>query len=453
MNNKENLKVVVLCWFGVFIALLLIVFNTIFFQMLKHSFYNKISNSLSIISNQVKDEFVPVYGSNKIVTIPQKLEYPVAPVMISVFGIKNMKVIAQTTMFLDIDLNSYLLSKDNFFIGKSKKYGKIGIYILRLVSPIKGYIVVATPLHKVDEKLQDILIKMLILNPILLLLVMLGVNMVLNRVLNPIKNITKVANEIGVGDLDRTIPLPMQNDEIKELVKSFNAMVMRLRNGVEMMERFNSDVSHELKTPLTVLKGEVELALRKDRDTTYYKETLKIVLKEVNYLIDMVEEMLFFTKVENEISKKSMVKIDEILLNVVSKLSIKAKEKNIKLNIDNLDMCDMETNPVLLQTLFINIIDNAIKYSFNDKKIDISLKCKDDCLEFIVKDEGIGIKESEIDKLTQRFYRTEKSRNRNIKGFGLGLSIVQKLLEILGGNIKFISTENKGTEVKIVIKK
>ena len=450
MNNKENLKSIVLWWLGTFIALLLIIFNTIFYEMLKHSFYDRVSNSLVIIANQVKDNFTP--NPNKIITIPQKLDYPISPVMIAVFGAKNMKIVAKTVTFMDIPLYKYLKSDENFFIVKNQKYGKLAIYISRIISPMKGYIVVATPMYKIDIKLQDIFIKMLILNPILLFILLLGANVIIDRILNPIKEITKVANEISVGDLDRMIPLPMQKDEIYDLVQAFNKMVVRLRDGVDMMERFNSDVSHELKTPLTVLKGELEIALRKDRSCDYYKNTLKIALKEVNYLIEMVEEMLFFTKVENERQKK-LVEVDILLLKVINDLSKKAKEKNISIKIEKLEAIQFYTNEILLKTIFVNLIDNAIKYTLEDKNIYISLYETDENIVFEVKDEGIGMKESDIDKITERFYRTEKSRNRNIKGFGLGLSIVKKALDVIGGEIYFKSKENMGTQVKVLIKK
>ena len=453
MNSKENLKTIVLWWLGTFIALILVIFNTIFYTMLKHSFYDRVENSLSIIANQVKDNFIPVDSPNKIVTIPQKLDYPVSPVMIAVFGAKNMKIVAKSVTFMDIKLGQYLKSYQDNIIVYTEKYGKVAIKIIKIISPIKGYIVVATPLYKIDIKLQDIFIKMIILNPILLILLLLGANVILDKILNPIKNIIKTANEISVGDLDRIIPLPLEDNEIKELVKAFNAMVIRLRNGIEMIHRFNSDVSHELKTPLSVLKGEIELALRKERSVDYYKETLNISLKEVNYLIEMVEEMLLFTKIENEVGNLENVKLDEVLLNVISKLSQKADSKNIKIELEKLDIIEMNTNKFLVQTIFINIIDNAIKYSKEEGgKILISLFKEGNNIIFKVKDNGIGINENEIENLTERFYRVDKARNRGIKGFGLGLSIVQKALEILDGKIEFISEEDKGTEVIIKFK-
>ena len=446
-EHKESLKSIVLWWLGTFIALLLIIFNTIFYEMLKKSFYKKVENSLAIIANQTKDNITP--NTDKVITIPQKLDYPISPVMISVFGAKNMKLIAKTVTLMDIPMYPYLKSDKSFFIIKNKQYGKLAIFISRIISPIKGYIVVATPMYRIDIKLQDILIKMLILNPVLLVVLLLGATMIIDRILNPIKEITKVANEISVGDLDRMIPLPSQKDEIYELVQAFNKMVIRLRNGIEMIERFNSDVSHELKTPLTVLKGEIEIALRKDRDVEYYKNTLKIALREVNYLIEMVEEMLFFTKVENE-REVELVELDSLLLKVISNLKHKANQKNINIHIKKIETIQISSNPILLKTIFINIIDNSIKYTPENKNIYISLY-KEKNIVFEVEDEGIGIKKNEIDKITERFYRSEKSRNRNIKGFGLGLSIVKRALEILKGNIVIESEENKGTKIKILL--
>ncbi len=451
MNNKQNLKTIVLWWLGTFIAFILIVFNIIFYNIIKHSFYNRVSNSLSVVSNRVKDEFLPINPQNKIVTIPQKLDFPISPVMVAVFGAKNMNIVAKTVTFMDIKMYKYLKSKNNFFVIKTKRYGKMALFISKIISPIKGYIVVATPMRKVDIKLQDILFKMITLNPILLILILLGANFILDRILEPIKNITKVANEISVGKLDRTIPIPHQQDEIQELVKAFNAMVIRLKSGIETMKRFNSDVSHELKTPLTVLKGELELSLRKNRDEEYYKNTIKIALDEVNHLIDMVEEMLVLTKIENEVDLKGeCLNVDEILLEVIAKLAKKAKSKNVNLNISKLDTVQLNSNPILIKTVFVNIIDNAIKYTPPQKNIFISLCKTDNKIVFEVEDEGIGIKKEEIDKITKRFYRSEESRNRNVQGFGLGLSIVLKAIEVLGAKFDITSKKDQGTKVRIV---
>ena len=451
-NNSNNLKIslktTLLWWVGTILFFLLVVFSVSFYIVTKQSFYNRVKHSLSVVSNRIKDDYYIV--SNKLVTIPQKLDYPINPVMVQVFTIDN-HMIAKTQVVIDgIDFSAYLKSQKNFFILNSKQYGKIAVFISKIISPLKGYIIVATPLYKVDLKLKDILIKLLILNPIFLVILLFGVNWILNRILNPINDITKTANQISIGKLNKEIPLPEQQDEIYELVKSFNRMIVRLKDGIEMIEKFNSDVSHELKTPLTVLKGELEIALRKERDVNYYKNILGIALKEVNYLIELVEEILLFTKIENE-RKLEEVQVDDILLNVMAKLSKKGKEKNITLKLIQLDDIKIVSNYILLKVIFTNLIDNAIKYTPEGKKVYISLYKNRGEMIFVVKDEGIGIDKEEISKIMERFYRTEQSRNRGTKGFGLGLSIVRQALKILNGKIEFYS-DKIGTMVKVKIK-
>jgi signal transduction histidine kinase len=229
-------------------------------------------------------------------------------------------------------------------------------------------------------------------------------------------------------------------------------MVIRLRNGIDMIHRFNSDVSHELRTPLTVLKGEIQLALRKDRDKEYYKDVLKKSLKEIDYMIDMVEEMLMFSKIDSEVEQKENLNLDELLLKVVSKLSFKAKHKNLKIEFEKIEPIKIKSNPFLINAIFINIIDNAIKYSKENGVIKISLYKDDGNIIFEIMDTGVGIKKEDLQHLTERFYRSDVSRNRDIKGFGLGLSIVKKALDTIDGKMKFDSILGKGTIVTIKIK-
>jgi len=446
LNRKISLKKFVLWWLGAFILFLLIVFNTIMYNMVKKSFYERVKEDLCLVTKKVKNTLI--LRDDKIITIPPKIDYPINPVMIKVFN-KKHHLVAKSIEFMNIKLYEFLQKESKFFIMNNERYGHIAIYLSKIETPIEGIILIATPIARIDAKLEDVLIKMLILSPILLLLLLLGANWMVDTILNPVRKVTLTANKISVGDLENSIPLPTKYDEIYELVKSFNKMVERLKDGVLTIERFNSDISHELKTPLTVLKGELEIALRKDRNIDYYKHTLNVSLNEVNYLIDLVEEMLFFAKMEIERDKIEEIFVDELLLQVMSKLSKQAKQQNVFLHLKRLDSINLYTNSVLLKAVFINIINNAIKYTPQNKNIYISLIKKDKKVLFIVKDEGIGISQDEINKITERFYRSEKSRNRAVKGFGLGLSIVERALRILNGNIAFNSKEGLGTEVII----
>jgi signal transduction histidine kinase len=229
-------------------------------------------------------------------------------------------------------------------------------------------------------------------------------------------------------------------------------MIDRLRDGVEKIERFNSDVSHELKTPLTVINGQIELALNKERDIEYYKKSIKNIQYESNKIQNIVEELLLLSKYSKENLKKDFLMCDfnALLLETLEKYTSKAKDKNIEIEIEGFDKVVSKANPMLISTIFSNLIGNAIKYTPKNKNIYISLY-KDEKIHFIVKDEGIGIPKDKLPFITDRFYRVDESRNKKIKGFGLGLSIVKNSVELHGGILHVDSIQEVGTSVHVEI--
>jgi len=289
-----------------------------------------------------------------------------------------------------------------------------------------------------------------ILVPILLIILIFLVSRVIDKVLNPIKEITKTANEISISDFSSSIEEPTDNDEVREFVRSFNGMIYRLKDGVERMDRFNHDVSHELKTPLTVIKGEVEITLDRPRKSAEYIKSLQIIGEEASQIENMIKSLLFLSKYSKSNIKHSFefCELDYILFKVLDRYKIQLKNKNINIHLKNIEKIKKKVNPVLIESIFSNLIDNAIKYSNKDKNIYISLFQKEK-IRFIIEDEGIGIPKDKIQKLTHRFYRVDESRNRKIKGFGLGLSIVKNSVELHDGTMHIESKEKKGTIVII----
>ncbi|NOX16588.1 MAG: HAMP domain-containing histidine kinase [Epsilonproteobacteria bacterium] len=272
----------------------------------------------------------------------------------------------------------------------------------------------------------------------------------LNQILFPIKNINKIAKAVSVNNFNQKIPLNNNEDEIRELIQSFNEMMVRLKEGVKKINRFNSDVSHELKTPLTVINGQIEISLKKDRDKEYYKKSLKSIEIESKKIQNLVEELLLLSKYSKDNFKDNFFKCDfnAILLEVLEKYLPQAKKENIKIKIEKFEKTVKKANPALISVIFSNLIDNAIKYTQKNKSIYISLY-QDSKIHFIIKDEGIGIPKDKLSLITDRFYRVDESRNKKIKGFGLGLSIVKNSVELHGGELHIISEVNAGTTVQV----
>jgi signal transduction histidine kinase len=227
-------------------------------------------------------------------------------------------------------------------------------------------------------------------------------------------------------------------------------MIERIKEGVAKLDRFNSDVSHELKTPLTVIQGEIELSLRKTREPKEYQATLQSIQKQSKQIELIIKQLLLLTKYTKESIRESFQEcpLDSLLMQVVDKFQIRLQEKNLHLHIKRIEPVTMQANPVFMESIFSNLIDNAIKYTPEGKNILISLY-KENKINFIVADEGIGIDAEHLDKITDRFYRVESSRSKKIQGFGLGLSIVKNSVLMHEGILDIQSILNKGTIIRV----
>jgi len=438
-NQKfRSLKQKILFWFISIISIVLFLFS--------FSLYYFLNKSINLrIQTRLYHDAVSVYDTllNKKWLNNKDLDDSEIAI------VKDDKIIKQTKVFSLNNYKSYIDKDKVFFLNVVDEYRKNGIYILKFKNPFNGVIII----HKKDlsNKTEDIQDTLLVLNPILLILLIIIGNILIDKILIPIKNITKTIKNISISNFSNTLKLPKSNDEIRELSEAFNKMIYRIQDGVRTMDRFNSDLSHELKTPLTVIKGELELSLRKQRKPEYYIKSITTALEEINQIEKLIEELLLITKYTKQNIKDtySICYLDTILMNLCDKYEIDLKKKNIKLCIDKMDSIKLNTNKSLITSIFSNLLDNAIKYTPNNKKITISL-FQNEKVHFIVKDEGIGIPQNKISKITDRFYRVDDSRNKKIKGFGLGLSIVKNSINLYNGKLKIDSKEGVGTIIEVI---
>ncbi len=441
----RSLKTKVLFWFGTATTIVLILFNVAIYHFLeentKLSIQNTLYNKAVFINDNIK--------ANK--SVKELLEHKELE-SFDVAIIKEGKIIFKKGKIDFRQFLAFLKDKKSFFVFKQ---GEVlnGLYIFKITQPFDGaiFFLKRNINAEIDNDAQKVKEILMVLEPILLFMLIFMASKLIDKILKSIKNITQTANKIYVTDLAQEIPQPKYDDEIKDLVDSFNEMIKRLKSGVDVLEQFNSDVSHELKTPLTVIKGEIEITLNKLREPQYYQKSLQTIENEANQIQVIVDNLLMltkYTKVNIEQTFKSC-SLDSLLLETINKYNKQLKEKNIKLHLKKFESVVMDANPLLIATIFSNLIDNAIKYSPNDKNIFISLYEKKQ-IYFIVEDEGIGIPKEQLSQVLNRFYRVEESRNKRIKGFGLGLSIVKNGVELHNANINIDSKENKGTKVEII---
>jgi len=267
------------------------------------------------------------------------------------------------------------------------------------------------------------------------------------KALRPVAVITATARRIGAENLNERIEVDNRGDEIGMLAATVNEMIERLEDSFKQIRQFSADASHELKTPLTILKGEMEIALRSTGDASAMRETITSSLEEVERMSSIVKNLLDLTKigVEKEAVPMQRVHLEKILLERFEHFRRFALDRGLTLKVVKNERAVVEADPLRIGQLFYNLIDNAIKYTPKRGRVELSVSRDGGDAVFMVKDTGVGIKEADLPHIFDRFYRVDKARASDTGGAGLGLSICREIAETYGGGISAKSPSGKGT--------
>jgi len=269
------------------------------------------------------------------------------------------------------------------------------------------------------------------------------------KMLKPIQKLTEATKKVASGDF--TIKLETQrDDEVGELTDNFNKMVKELSSIEALKKEFIDNVSHEIKTPISSIQGFAQLLKDKNISNEEKEEYTDIIIEETDRLLNLSTNMLKLSKLQNQnrITNKEQIDIADQIRKAISLLEPKWKEKEIKFNI-SLEEKYFYGDEELTYQIWVNLIENAIKFSKQNGNIDITLKEKDNNLIFKIKDYGIGMNEEEKKRIFARFYQIDKSHSA--QGSGLGLSIVKRIVELSDGEINVESEKNKGTTIRVSI--
>lgn len=268
------------------------------------------------------------------------------------------------------------------------------------------------------------------------------------KALAPIVKIKSLASQVREGRLGKRIEMETKGKEIQDLVVIFNEMLDGIQHSVEAQKRFTSAVSHEVRSPLTSLRGNIEVALRKKRTPEEYEDLLNTNLSDIIRLSRITDNLLFFTKADNNILelRKQWFEVSHLLQNIVERLKYRASAAGITIFESYQDGIEMLGDHDLLEQAFSNIVENAINYTPSGGKISVASKKAGDKIFISISDTGIGIPEDEIPHLFERFYRVNKERSRKSGGTGLGLSITEWVLTAHDGKIEVKSTVGRGSE-------
>jgi signal transduction histidine kinase len=296
---------------------------------------------------------------------------------------------------------------------------------LRIASTQNDYvkILVAYPMEELNEVLDGIFMIFRILAPIALLISVIGGWFLAHRSLKPVDTITKTAREISAKNLNQRLPAQAVDDELGRLTATFNDMIGRLQESFVQIQQFSADASHELRTPLTIMRGEIEVALRRRRLPTPTRELLTSVHDELVRLSSIVESLMILIKTESGrlAFQLSNIVLDEMVLGLTEDARVLASKKKITVEILRMDPVIIRGDAGRLRQLFLNLIENAIKYTPQRGTVSFSLTRENDQAIVSISDTGIGIPKKDVEKVFDRFYRVKSDGT----GSGLGLAIAK----------------------------
>ncbi len=300
------------------------------------------------------------------------------------------------------------------------------------------------------QLLQNWLYSIAVSLPIILILTSFVGRIFTGRILDPVQKITTMAQRITHEDLSSRVQARYFDAEMNGLAQAFNDMISRLEQSFKHIEEFSSHVAHELKTPLSIIKGEAELALRKDQDPKEYRRVIKIHLQESERMIRTIEALLLLAKLDYrpEIFKFESVDFMEFFNEIYGQSRIVASRKNITVQMyAPQETIMVNADRMHLRRLFFNLIDNALKFTPNNGRVDLTIKPENKKVMVLISDTGIGIAPENLPRVFERFFRAENKE----PGLGLGLNIAQTIVRIHKGEIKVESKPREGTTFKVIL--
>jgi heavy metal sensor kinase len=320
------------------------------------------------------------------------------------------------------------------------------------------YIVeVGTLLGPVEAMLNHLFLQLIIGLPLAVILITTGSYILVRRALTPVEKITSAAERITQHNLSERLPVSETGDQLERLSVSLNRMIGRLDDAFQNSKRFVADASHELRTPLTVLRGELGNLAEDPRLDAEVRERIGSMLEEADRLSRIVEQLLMLSRLDAGEAQIEWSRFDlaNLAKTTADQMSLLAEDKNISITSDANAPVIVEGDSARLKQIVVNLLDNAIKYTPRNGKIQLQVRAVNGHAVLEVQDNGVGISREALPHVFERFYRVDQSRSGESEGAGLGLSIAKSICSAHGAEIEATSTPASGScfRVKLPLSK
>ena len=321
--------------------------------------------------------------------------------------------------------------------------GTAGRFIVQSVYPLAGN----------QEQLRALMMVLVTVGPLAIAGALAGGYVLARKALAPVEQMRVTAEQITADQLNQRLDVLNSDDELGRLARTLNQMIDRLQRSLDDMRRFTADAAHELRTPLAVLRTELEVALRSPRSAADYEHVVEVALEETKRLIRLADQLLILCRQEAGFQNRESedVQLEALLLDVADKARATAERMGLTLEVGPLESGIVVGDDIQLSQLFFNLLDNAIKYTPDAGTIRICSAVRDREVCIVFEDTGVGIPAEHLPHLFERFYRVDPSRNAESGGAGLGLSICKAIAESHGGRITVESTVGRGTKFRVVL--
>lgn len=308
------------------------------------------------------------------------------------------------------------------------------------------------PADDAVETLHDFRVYLLMFAPLLLLVAAGGGYWLSRRALSPVDSLVRTAREVSGANLSSRLQKLETGDELQRLSDTLNAMLDRIESAFQRITQFTADASHELRTPVSLIRTEAELALRRSRGEAEYKESLRHILLEAERTTALIEQLLSMARADSgrETLHFEPVDLRQTLRGVVDGWQQVATIRNLQFSA-SLDAPDFSVlgDETLLRRLVDVLLDNAFKYTPSPGSVHLSLETQGESAIIRVQDSGVGIADEDQGKIFERFYRVDKARSRAQGGAGLGLAIAQWIVTQHGGSIGVESRPGQGSTFRV----
>ncbi len=472
MNFIHSIKFRFTLWYLVVLGILLILLSTGVYLYLSQKLYDDLDDSLKIRTKQLQNirgvrdsigggsfeeelgEVVVFYIQNDETIEPQPaktIEDPLANDLSLIEEALNGK--AQFTTVQTEELGQLRFHIAPFEPERPEMMqGRPGGMSMQMIDIPPAAIAVGRSTQHIDDALDGLTTTLVIAVPLTLLIAGAGGVFLARRALKPVDQIAQTALEIEGTDLSQRIKVDTK-DELGRLASTINQMIERLEKAFKRQQQFTGDASHELRTPLAVIEAESTLALERERSPKEYRQSLETVVQETEHMSTIIDQLLALARADagKEQLTFEEIQLDELLRDVASDADVLCREKGLEFEFGSIEDVTVRGDNSGLRQLFLNLLNNSIRYTSAGGTISISLIKEGNQAIASVTDTGIGIPEEDILLVFERFYRVDKARSRDDGGSGLGLAICKHIAEVHGGSVEVASRQGKGSTFSVYL--